>query len=219
MLNRHALSPRHLIANYGGLLRTRTYLGYALTQAFTSGGLLAYISGSSFVFIEAFGVRPAEFGFFFGAIAAGVLTGSRISAYSSGRRGTQATVRLGTAFTLTGSAAMALIALSGVPAPGYTAAFAVTAAQICYMVGLGIIMPASTAGAIAPYPQMAGTASALIGFMQMTFGAITGATVGHLFDGSARPMALLIFGCALAARAAFALVPVRALEVPATRPR
>jgi len=75
------------------------------------------------------------------------------------------------------------------------------------MIGLGTIMPASTAGAIAPYPQMAGTAAALIGFMQMTFGAITGAVVGHLFDGSARPMAFLIFACALAARAGFMLVP------------
>jgi DHA1 family bicyclomycin/chloramphenicol resistance-like MFS transporter len=207
MLNRNALSPRHLLANYAGLLRTRTYLGYALTSGFTSGGLLAYISGSSFVFIEAFGVRSAEFGFFFGAIAAGALTGSRIAAHVVGRRGTQATVRLGTWFTLGGSGAMALIAALGVPAPGYAAAIAVTAAQICYMIGLGTIMPASTAGAIAPYPQMAGTAAALIGFMQMTFGAITGAVVGHLFDGSARPMAFLIFACALAARAGFMLVP------------
>jgi DHA1 family bicyclomycin/chloramphenicol resistance-like MFS transporter len=216
LLNRNALAPRHLLMNYAGLLRTRTYLGYALTSGFTSGGLLAYISGSSFVFIEAFGVRSAEFGFFFGAIAAGALTGSRISAYLSGRRGTQGTVRFGTWFTLGGSGVMALIAASGVPAPGYAAAIAVTAAQICYMVGLGTIMPASTAGAIAPYPQMAGTAAALIGFMQMTFGAITGAIVGHLFDGSARPMAFLIFFCALAARASFALVraPVPALEVP-----
>jgi DHA1 family bicyclomycin/chloramphenicol resistance-like MFS transporter len=207
MLNRNALSPRHLLANYAGLLRTRTYLGYALTSGFTSGGLLAYISGSSFVYIEAFGVRSAEFGFFFGAIAAGALTGSRIAAHVVGRGGTQATVRLGTWFTLGGSGAMALIAASGVPAPGYAAAIAVTAAQICYMIGLGTIMPASTAGAIAPYPQMAGTAAALIGFMQMTFGAITGAVVGHLFDGSARPMAFLIFACALAARAGFMLVP------------
>ncbi len=209
MLNRNALSPRHLLANYGSLLRTRTYLGYALTSAFTSGGLLAYISGSSFVFIEAFGVAPAEFGFFFGAIAIGVLIGSRVAARTSGRRGTQATVRLGTWFTLAGSGATALIAATGMPEPGYGAALAVTAAQVCYMIGLGTIMPAGTAGAIAPYPQMAGTASALIGFMQMTFGAITGVIVGHLFDGSARPMAFLIFACALAARAAFALVPAR----------
>jgi DHA1 family bicyclomycin/chloramphenicol resistance-like MFS transporter len=204
-LNRNALSPRHLFANYTGLLRTRTYRGFALTQAFTSGGLLAYISGSSFVFIEAFGVTPVEYGFFFGAIAAGVLVGSRISASMSGRRGPLATVRLGTWFTLAGSGAMAVIAAIG--PTGYVAAFAVTSAQICFMVGLGTIMPASTAGAIAPYPQMAGTASALIGFLQMTFGAVTGATVGHLFDGSARPMAFLIFACALAARACLAFVP------------
>jgi len=217
-LNPYALSPRHLLANYTALLRTRSYLGYALTSAFTSGGLLAYISGSSFVFIEAYGLSPGEFGLFFGSIAIGVLTGSRIAARIGGARGPRATVALGTWFTLAGSGAAALIAATGLPAPGYGAATAITVAQVFYMVGLGTIMPAGTAGAIAPYPQMAGTASALIGFMQMTFGAISGALVGHLFDGSARPMAFLIFAFALAARAAFTLVPAARPPSPGATP-
>ena len=80
-------------------------------------------------------------------------------------------------------------------------------AQICYMVGLGIVMPAGTAGAIAPYPHMAGTASALVGFSQMGMGSITGALVARLFDGTAVPMALLILGCALISAAAGRLAP------------
>ena len=75
------------------------------------------------------------------------------------------------------------------------------------MVGLGIVKPAGTAGAIAPYPQMAGTASALVGFAQMGSGALTGAVVARLFDGTAVPMALLILGCAIASAAAGWLAP------------
>lgn len=213
MLNPRALVPRHLAKNYGALLASRTFLSYALGNAFASGGLLAYISGSSFVMIEAFGVKPAEFGVFFGSIAIGVIIGSRVSAGMTGRRGIPATIRFGARFLVAGGLAMSVIALSGFPAPGYGAAVAVALSQICYMVGLGIVMPAGTAGAIAPYPQMAGTASALVGFAQMGSGAITGAVAARLFDQTALPMALLILGCAFASAAAGRLAPPPATPI------
>ena len=205
--NLRALSPRHLAKNYGSLLASRTFMSFALGNCFASGGLLAYISGSSFVMIEAFGVKPAEFGFFFGSIAIGVMAGSRVAARMTGRRGIPATIRFGARFLVAGAVAMSAVALTGVPAPGYGAAAAIMLAQICYMVGLGIVMPAGTAGAIAPYPHMAGTASALVGFSQMGMGSFTGALVARLFDGTAVPMALLILGCALISAAAGRLAP------------
>ncbi|MES9914104.1 MAG: hypothetical protein ABW126_17110, partial [Candidatus Sedimenticola sp. 4PFRAG1] len=64
--------------------------------------------------------------------------------------------------------------------------------HMIYMVGVGIVMPQAMAGALAPFPRIAGTSSALLGFIQMTFAAAVGILVGHFHDGSPRSMALSI---------------------------
>jgi len=60
------------------------------------------------------------------------------------------------------------------------------------MMGVGIVLPKSMAGALAPFPQMAGTASALLGFIQMSIAAFVGIMVGHYHDGTPRSMATSI---------------------------
>ena len=57
------------------------------------------------------------------------------------------------------------------------------------MIGVGFIMPNAQAGAIGPFPTMAGAASALMGFTQMGLAAMVGLGVAVAFDGTARPMA------------------------------
>ena len=58
---------------------------------------------------------------------------------------------------------------------------------------MGSIAANSMAGALAPYPAMAGAASALAGTVQFTFGAITGWAVGRLADGTPVPVTEVIF--------------------------
>ncbi|MDX1800201.1 MAG: Bcr/CflA family drug resistance efflux transporter, partial [Marinobacter sp.] len=88
---------------------------------------------------------------------------------------------------------MAALALAGV--------FSVTAVlipQAIFMLGVGMILPQTMAGALANFPQMAGSASALFGFAQMTVAALVGMMVGHFHDGTSLIMALAIAGCGLA---------------------
>jgi DHA1 family bicyclomycin/chloramphenicol resistance-like MFS transporter len=72
------------------------------------------------------------------------------------------------------------------------------------------------AGAVGPYPEKAGSASALLGFTQMGGAAVVGALVGHLHDGTARPMALALALSGIAAVLAFRrLRTAQARAVPA----
>lgn len=64
--------------------------------------------------------------------------------------------------------------------------------QMIYMIGVGIVIPQSMAGAMAPFPHIAGTASALYGFLQMSLAAAVGVLVGHYHDGTPRSMATSI---------------------------
>jgi DHA1 family bicyclomycin/chloramphenicol resistance-like MFS transporter len=74
-----------IAATYLRILRDRQYLGRVLTGGFVFAGLLAYISGSSFVYIELFHVPPERFGLYFGANAVGLMLASQINRYLAGR--------------------------------------------------------------------------------------------------------------------------------------
>jgi DHA1 family bicyclomycin/chloramphenicol resistance-like MFS transporter len=74
------------------------------------------------------------------------------------------------------------------------------------MIGVGLTLPNAIAGAIAPFPAMAGTASALMGFLQMTLAALVGIAIGHATGTDGLPMALAALLTALGAVAAFRLL-------------
>ena len=69
----------------------------------------------------------------------------------------------------------------------------------------------AVAGAMAPFPKMAGTASSLLGMMQLGTGALVGYAVGRLHDGTPVPMAATVALCswALAASYWFIVRPAR----------
>lgn len=64
--------------------------------------------------------------------------------------------------------------------------------MMIFMHGVGLVMPQSMAGALANYPHMAGSASGLLGFIQMTVAGLVGVAVGHGYNGTPVAMALAI---------------------------
>ena len=65
-------------------------MGYVLSGALIFAGLLAYISGSPFVFIELFHVPPERYGLYFGINAVGIIAASQINRWLVGRVETHA---------------------------------------------------------------------------------------------------------------------------------
>jgi MFS transporter, DHA1 family, multidrug resistance protein len=67
-----------------------------------------------------------------------------------------------------------------------------------YLAGLGMVLPQAIAGAMTPFPERAGAASALLGFVQQSAAALCGALVGALLGSTAWPLAGMIaaMGCA-----------------------
>ena len=178
-----ATSPRRILANYARLLGDRTYLGYAFAVTLSYCGIFCFISGSSFTLIGVLGLPTAYFGFCFGAAAAGYSAGALMAGRLIARFGIQRMVTAGTllsaAFGLLGAA----LAWAGIETVA-----AVLLPFIVVMVGIGLALPAAIAGAIGPFPQMAGAASAMVGFLQLGVAAAVGIGVGHLLDGTTRPM-------------------------------
>ncbi|MDO3721290.1 Bcr/CflA family multidrug efflux MFS transporter [Marinobacter sp. chi1] len=200
-----------LMRNYRRIGTDISFVGYTLTNAMVYGGLFAFLSGSSFVLIEFLGVAPEHFGLYFACMVVGYVVGN-LAAVRLGRTlmPDQILVR-GLVIAVAGGGLMAALALSGL----YNV-WAVVLPQALFMVGTGLLLPQTMAGALANFPRMAGSASALFGFVQMATAAVAGVLVGYLHDGTSMVMATIIAICACAALASHLLLvqrhPARGFE-------
>lgn len=203
-----ATQPRRLVANYLGLLRNRTYLGYVVTVGAGYGGIFAFISGSAFALIGGLGLTPLAYGFCFAAVVGGYMIGSFASARLHGRVPLDGLVRLGNLAMLAGGLAGAALALAGL-----WSVAAIVLPTAFYLLGCGLVMPNAQAGAIGPFPRMAGAAAAMLGFLQMSAAALLGIVVGQFQDGSPTAMMLAILLSGAASTAAHRwIVPRRTLD-------
>ncbi len=185
-------SLRAILAGYAEIMRNRAVLAYVGMLALSFAGVFAWISGSSFVLQEIYGLSALAFGLAFAAASAGYLVGTALATRIVVRLGLDRTIGIGTvALALGGLGAVAAIPLGG------ASPVLLIAAMALYAVGMGLVQPQTIAGAMMPFPQRAGTASSLVGVSQMTCAAISGMIVGHLLGTSAWPVAipLAIAGC------------------------
>jgi len=170
---------------YARMLGNRRFMGLVLSGVLPMAGMFAYIAGSPFVFMELHGVAPQHYGFYFGANAVGIMGASQLNAWLSHRQPPERVLLWGL-LSMTG-AGVTLAALAN------TGSFVgVVVPLFVFVASIGMVMPIATALAMATQGRTAGSASALIGTLQFGGGAIAGAVVGALYDGTAMPMAAVI---------------------------
>jgi MFS transporter, DHA1 family, multidrug resistance protein len=191
-----------VVATYRGLLRDRTYIGYVLTGALIFAGLLAYISGSPFVFIEVFRVPPEQYGLFFGVNAIGIIVASQVNRWLANKYDARHIIGAVLPVSVTAGAVLLIDA-----ATGFGGFAGILVPLFFYIATHGFIMPNTTALAMAPHGAVAGSASALLGTVQFVLGASAGALLGVLGNGTAVPLAAVIAGCAALAFVTYQSLP------------
>ena len=194
-------SVGQMLRNYRAFLNSREWLGYVLCNNAAYAGLFAFIFGSSYIFIDLLGLAPHLFGLCFSAMVVGYIVGTMLSARVVMKLGIERMVMAGALLCAVSGFAMAGLVVSGIET-----IWSVLAPMVLFAAGVGLVMPNSMAGAIGPFPTMAGAASALLGFIQMTTAALVGIGVGVAFDGTARPMAVTIALSGIATLTAYALL-------------
>lgn len=207
------LSPAGIAADFGAILRSGAFRANVAILCAVYAGLFAYISGSSFVLQDHYGLGPVAFGLAFGAGAlaftAGSLAGQRIVM----RLGMSRVMGLGTATNAAGGVLMLVAALAG---PGHPAEIFVP--MMVYLAGLGLALPQATAAAIMPFPERAGSASSLMGFLQMVAGAITGIGVGLAVEAAWWSLPAFVAALGLAAFTLWTTTRRVRAALPARRP-
>jgi MFS transporter, DHA1 family, multidrug resistance protein len=191
---------RQTTRTFRRLAHDRMFVGFALCTGCAFAAMLAYIAGSPFVVQEIYGVSPGLYGVIFGVNSLGLIACSQLNGMLVGRLGLRRLLGVGLVLGASaGCSLLAIVLVGGVGLAGILPCFFVVVAS------LGFVAPNATALALADYPDVAGSASALLGVVHLILGAASAPLVGVAGAESAVPMAALIAAFGVAAVAALAL--------------
>ncbi|MCM8594271.1 multidrug effflux MFS transporter [Accumulibacter sp.] len=196
-----ATRPDRMIAGFARLLGDRGYLACLLCLAFSYSALFAFISGSSFVLADRHGLSPQAFGACFGLVVAGYLLGSVTSGRLVRRVGSTCLLRYGAWLGALAGAGMAGLEFAGV-----RQIWALLAPMFLCTAATGLVMPNAISRALAPYPAMAGSASALMGVVQMGVAALVGVAVGQGLSADGSALAAAVAACTLLAALSYEIL-------------
>jgi DHA1 family bicyclomycin/chloramphenicol resistance-like MFS transporter len=187
------LSVQTMLESYGIVGRNPRFLAYLALASSCYAGLFAWISSASFILQDLYYQTPTAFGVAFALGSLGYMVGNTIAARLVVRLGLDRIIGVGGCMLAVGGLAMVFSLALGIPS-----AAALVVPMAIYLAGMGMVLPQSIAGAMTPFPERAGTASALFGFVQQTTASVTGAVVGTMLGVSAWPLAgaVSFTGCA-----------------------
>jgi DHA1 family bicyclomycin/chloramphenicol resistance-like MFS transporter len=192
--DRHGSTLAGAIRGYGQLLIDRRFLGLTFIGAFGIAGFFVYLSGSSFVFIDHYGLTPLQYSLAFSFNAVSFFAMAQLAGRLTECYGLSRVVRVAVALYAAVMAALGVLMFLGID-------------RLDVMIGmlflgngfLGLAMPTTAVLALEEQGRIAGTASALMGTLQFVVGAAAMAVCGALADGTPIPMIGGIAGCAVLA--------------------
>jgi len=185
------LSAASIARNYAALARHRGFMAHSLAGGLGQAGMFAYIVSSPRLFIELYGVDPQHYGLLFGANAAGLIIGSQVSARMLRSR-TPLQLQRGALNTLA-AASLAALALA---LAGLMTLPLLMACLVGYMFSQGFVNPNSAALALSEQGARLGAASALLGTLQLSCGAVAGFVVSAWQADGPLPLATVLASCA-----------------------
>lgn len=182
---------KNTFRNYLEVLKDRNFTGFTFSLAFIFAGLFAYITGSSFVFIQHYGLTPVQYSWVFGTNAFGFILFSQINTRLLHRYTPENIIKM--VLPVTASAGFLILLVGIFNGPLVTMCLSL----FLFMLTLGLIAPNASASALANQKKLAGSASAMMGTIQFSVSAICSGLVSHFHDGTLIPMTGCIFFCSI----------------------
>jgi MFS transporter, DHA1 family, multidrug resistance protein len=195
--------------SYGMLLRAPAFVCFGLCTAFTSASWFTFIATAPYLMSETLHQPPSAYGLMIILPMAAYIAGNAAAARFARWAGTGAMVVWGVSVSLIAGASMLAWCLW----PGLSP-WALFVPMALSSIGNGLSQPAAMGAGLSVYPRVAGTASGLIGFMQMATSALGTLAVGLLpHDG-----ALAMAGVVLTTQIVALVLGIIAVRLPAGGP-
>lgn len=187
-----SLRPAPIVRNFITVLKVPQFYTFSFTGGVGASGLYAYIAASPVVFMKHFGVSEQVYGMIFGGAALSLILASQLNRVLVNHLPGQEIIKR--ALFIQSAVGMLFF---GLALSGYLALWTCILLICIFLACQGFTFPNTSALSLAPFSRMAGSASALMGGIQMIIGTAVSAFVGFLTVDSALPMAGAMAACAL----------------------
>ncbi|MES2910321.1 MAG: multidrug effflux MFS transporter [Pseudomonadota bacterium] len=181
--NPHALNPATMARTWLMILRNPVFLTWSALSIASYGAMFTFLAGSSFVFIKVLGLSTTQYGLLLFVASMFYILGTMLCRRLLVRFGIRQAIAIAGVMSITAGTSMGLLAWAGV-----SNVWAVVIPHFLFMIGHGIHQPCSQSGVAGPFPQAAGAASAMNGFMMMAMAFVMGGWMGRHMDGTVLPM-------------------------------
>lgn len=189
-----SLKAASIARRYGQVLRTPGFAQQAAIGSLAMACMFVYIASSPGIFMEHFALKKQQYGGLFAFLASGLIIASQLNRVVLKKYSSRQIIR--TAVLLQ---ALFCLVLIGISLWGRESFWLVTALLFVIISCTGWIMPNATALAMEPFEENAGSASALLGFIQMGLGSAITVLIGALKIRNVLPMAGSMLLCSLLA--------------------
>ena len=155
-----------IFRRYAALIVDRRFMGYAAPVSLALGLIFAYVASAPSVFMQFFKLSPTAFSLIFASNAIGLIGAAQVNRWLTRHYDTHAILRAASLVNAVSALLLPVLAWTGIG--GFPAFFADI--FLC-LATVGLILPNATAAVMAPFPDQAGVASALLGMLQFSIGA------------------------------------------------
>lgn len=184
------LRPGSIFRRYGQVLKSRQYLGYVLSTTSVAAAFYLFVGSSPYIVSHQLNGNSAQFGSWFLTVSLAFMAGSFLSTRLARLFNVDQMILGGNLLSLLGAAVLLSLSLLG--QLSFASLFLPMALVIF---GRGLSQPNAQSAAISSTDSAAGTASGLMGFIQL----LTGATIAQLVPLLLENGTTLVFVCILAA--------------------
>ena len=198
-------APLSFGRGYARLLRSRLFLGFAVSGALTTTSFYGVMAASPFIFENLLHRPTQEVGIYYLILMAGVGLGGAIANRLSRRVTLRTGLRLANLTGILGASGFMLAELTG-----HLSVLTTVAPIAVFMVGAGMASPFALAGSVSANPQAIGAASGLYGFIQMGFGMLCTIVVESWSPGTVLPVATILLVSVVTGQCVLALAARRA---------
>lgn len=205
---RAALGHSTTRERYRSLFSDRIFVGIAVIAGMTFSGLFAYLSSSSFLFQEVYGLDAQQFGLLFAVNSLGIVGGVQASAFLARYVGPQWILSGAVTVLLLAAAAIVVLDSAGAGLPGILVPLWI------FIAACGFSFPCTQVLALANHGSEAGTAASLLGAVNFGLAGLVSPVVGLFGIASAAPMGI-VMGCTAVVSIVLLWTVVRPWTVPA----
>lgn len=182
-----SLKPKPIISNFLKVLKEPQFFTYAFTGSISFSGLFTYVAASPIIFMDIYHVDAKIYGWIFAFMSVSFIGSSQLNSVLLKKFSSQQMI-FGALITQSVIAIIFLV----LAANNLLGLYETIAMLFLFLGCLGISNPNTAGLTMAPFAKNAGSASALMGAIQLGLGALASFAVGIFVKDSVAPMVLIM---------------------------